>query len=69
MLTLKISRNNTAELLGPFKTERDLVMERSSLIKTYNYDRKHGFNRENHGNMIVYKHTVYTSIVFETMRG
>ena len=73
---LKVSDNNGTDIYGPFNTLAELSKERTQLISAYNYNSKHGFKRLTYDDkasctgavisMIVFKHAIYSSVVFQT---
>ena len=67
MYQLKVSDNNHSDVYGPFNSKAELVRERTQLIKAYNYDSKHGFKRSSYDDMVIFKHAIYSSVIFETL--
>ncbi|MGI9569612.1 MAG: hypothetical protein ACR2PH_07735, partial [Desulfobulbia bacterium] len=64
---LKVSDNNRKDTYGPFNSKAELSRERAQIIRAYNYDRKHGFTRETDHNSIVFRHAIYSTVIFYTM--
>ena len=64
MKTLRVAdNNNVSEYI--FNTMAEAVRERTQLISAYNYNKKHGFTRVNDGNIIYFRHAIYSTVKFE----
>lgn len=66
--TLKVSDNNGTDTYGPFKTHREATKERTSIILAYDYNKAHGFTRENDGNTVYFRHAFYSTVIFDIIR-
>jgi len=66
MYQLKVSDNNDSSIHGPFNSKAELCRERTAIIQAYGYNKSKGFQRETYDDMIVFKHAIYSSVVFET---
>ena len=64
---LRVSDNNNTNIYN-FNTLADLSRERTSLISAYNYNKKHGFIRSTYEDIVIFKHAVYSTVVFETIK-
>lgn len=62
---LKVSDNHGTDVFGPFNSHRDAVYERTQTVKAYGYSSKKGFQREADGDTVIFRHAIYSTVIFE----
>ena len=66
--SLKISDNNGQSIVEGIPTLAEVCKERAQLIKAYNLSRRYGFSRENDGDSVIFRHAIYSTMIFETVK-
>ena len=66
---LKVSDNNGVNTFGPYTSKRDAVKERTGLITAYGYKHSKGFQRENDGDTVIFRHAIYSTVIFQLSGG
>lgn len=64
MYILKVSDNNNTSAYE-FDTKAEAMKERTQLIRAYGYRKSTGWTRENDGDVVSFRHAIYSTVVFD----